>query len=81
MAIAAEVVDWAGLGEVLWASVAAGLGVTIAASLAILGTTRALDARREGHIAPAALFSLVGLAGMLLIAGAITLGVVVMASK
>ena len=56
----AEVVDWKGLLEVLWSSLAAGLAVTIAASLAILGATRAVDSRRAGHIVPAGLFSLVG---------------------
>ncbi len=56
----AEVVDWEGLLEVLWSSFAAGLAVTIAASLAILGATRAVDSRRAGHIVPATLFSIVG---------------------
>jgi hypothetical protein len=81
MPLAEEVVDWGGLLEVVWASAAAGLVVTIAASLAILGVTRALDARRENHVVPAGLFSLVGLAGVLLLAGAIVFGVVVMTSK
>ena len=77
----AEVVDWEGLLEVLWSSFAAGLAVTIAASLAILGATRAVDSRRAGHIVPATLFSIVGVFGALLLAGAVVLGFVVMASK
>jgi hypothetical protein len=81
MLLADEVVDWSGLVEVLWVSAAAGLAVTIAASLAILGVTRALEARRENHVVPAGLFSLVGLAGMLLLVGAIVFGVIVMATK
>ncbi len=77
----AEVVDWNGLLEVLWSSAAAGLTVTLAASLAILGATRAVDSRRAGHMVPAGLFVLVGLFGALLLAGAVVLGFVVMTSK
>ena len=77
----AEVVDWKGLLEVLWSSFAAGLAVTIAASLAILGATRAVDFRREGRIVPAGLFTLVGVFGALLLAAAVVLGFVVMTSK
>ncbi len=74
----AEVVDWKALLEVVWSSLAAGLAVTIAASLAILGATRAVDSRRDGHIVPAGLFSLVGLFGAVLLAAAVVLGFVVM---
>jgi hypothetical protein len=81
MLLADEVVDWGGLLDVVWASAAAGLVVTVAASVAILGVTRALEARRENHVVPAGLFSLVGLAGMLVLAGAVVVGVIVMASK
>ena len=76
--LAEEVVDWNGAVEVVWSSAVAGLVVTIAASLAILGATRAVDSRRAGHIVPAGLFSLVGLFGVLLLAGAVVLGFVVM---
>ncbi|HLM26762.1 MAG TPA: hypothetical protein VK304_07340 [Thermoleophilaceae bacterium] len=77
----AEVVDWGGLWEMLWSSFLAGLAVTIAASLAILGATRAVDARRAGQLVPAGLFSLVGLFGALLLAAAVVFGFVVMTSK
>jgi len=81
MAPIAEVVDWNGLLEVLWSAAAAGLVVTLAASLAILGATRAVDSRRAGHVVPAGLFALVGVFGALLLAGAVVLGFVVMTSK
>jgi hypothetical protein len=74
----AEVVDWGGLLEVLWSSFAAGLGVTIAASLAILGATRAVDFRRAGQPVPATLFSIVGVFGALALLAAIVFGIVVM---
>jgi hypothetical protein len=76
----AELVDWKGLLNVLWSASAAGLGVTIAAALAILGATRAVDYRRAGHAVPAGLFSIVGLFGLLLLAAAVVLGVIVMTS-
>lgn len=81
MPLADETVDWSALLQVVWVSVAAGLGVTVAASLAIFGTTRALDARREGQAMPAAMFSVIGLAGVLLLAAGVTLGVIVMTQK
>jgi hypothetical protein len=74
----AEVVDWGGLLEVLWSSFAAGLGVTIAASLAILGATRAVDFRRAGQPVPAGLFSIVGVFGALALLAAIVFGILVM---
>ena len=76
-----EVVDWGGLFEVLWASFAAGLGVTIAASLAILGATRAVDFRRAGQPVPAGLFSVLGVFGALLLLAAVAFGVIVMTAK
>ncbi len=76
-----EVVDWEGLLEVLWSSFAAGLVVTVAASLAILGATRAVDMRRAGHPVPAGLFSIVGVFGALLLAAAVVFGVVVMTAQ
>ena len=77
----AEVIDWGGLLEVLWSSFAAGLGVTIAASLAILGATRAVDYRRLGQPVPAGLFSIVGIFGALVLLAAVVFGIVVMTAK
>jgi uncharacterized membrane protein (UPF0136 family) len=79
--LAEEVVDWGGLFEVLWASFAAGLGVTIAASLAILGATRAVDFRRAGQPVPAGLYTIVGVFGALLLTAAVVFGIVVMTAK
>jgi hypothetical protein len=81
MLLLAEVVDWDGLLEVLWSSFAAGLTVTIAASLAIVGGTRAVDFRRAGQPVPAGLFSIVGVFGVLLLAAAVVFGIVVMTAK
>ena len=77
----AEVVDWKGVLDVLWSASAAGLGVTIAASLAILGATRAVDLRRAGQPVPAALFSALGVAGALVLLAAVVFGILVMTAK
>ena len=46
----ATVVDWAALRDVVVASLVAGVGVTVAFSLAILGATRFADMRRDERV-------------------------------
>jgi hypothetical protein len=77
----AEVVDWDGLLRVLWASSLAGVGVSVAFAVAILGTTRAVDRRRDGRTAEAGLFAVVGAVALAAVAAAIALGIVAMISK
>ena len=74
----ASVVDWDALLTVVWASVAAGIGVTAAYGLVILGTTRAIDLNRDGRVAEAVLFGVVGAAGVITVIAAIVLGIVVL---
>jgi hypothetical protein len=72
------IVDWDALLTVIWASLAAGIGVTAAYGLAILGGTRALDLGREGRPGEAALFGVVGAVGIALVLAAIVFGIVVL---
>jgi hypothetical protein len=72
----ASIVDWDALLTVVWASAAAGVGVTAAYGLVILGTTRALDLSREGRTAEAVLFGVAGAAGIVTVVAAIALGIV-----
>jgi hypothetical protein len=74
----ASIVDWDALLTVVWASVAAGVGVTAAYGLVILGTTRALELGRQGRAAEALLFAVVGAVGIATVIGAIALGIVVL---
>ena len=60
--LADPVVDWAALLDVLWVSLLGGVGVTSAYALVILGMTRAVDMRRDGH--PAAAGAYVALAAL-----------------
>jgi hypothetical protein len=72
----ASIVDWDALLTVVWASAAAGVGVTAAYGLVILGTTRALDLSREGRTAEAVLFGAAGAVGIVTVVAAIALGIV-----
>jgi hypothetical protein len=74
----ASIVDWDALLTVVWASVAAGIGVTAAYGLVILGTTRAVDSSRNGRVVEAVLFGVVGAAALLTVFAAIVFGIVVL---
>jgi hypothetical protein len=74
----ASILDWDALLTVGWASVAAGVGVTAAYGLVILGTTRAVELGRQGRAAEALLFAAVGAVGIVTVIGAIALGIVVL---
>jgi F0F1-type ATP synthase membrane subunit c/vacuolar-type H+-ATPase subunit K len=79
--IADDVVEWDLLLQVIWAGLAAGIGVTIAMSVAILGATRAADARRDGDTLDTIFYSALFVLGLAACAGAVVLGIVVMTSK
>ena len=75
----AAVVDWGGLLEVIWVSLLAGIGVTVAFAVAILGATRAADVRRNGSaIAAGGYFALMTVA-LLVVTGAVVFALVAMA--
>jgi hypothetical protein len=73
-----SIIDWDALLTVVWASTAAGVGVTAAYGLVILGTTRAVDLRRDGRGGEALVFGVVGAVGIVLVIAAIVLGIVVL---
>jgi hypothetical protein len=72
----ASIVDWDTLFTVVWASAAAGIGVTAAYGLAILGTTRAVDLGRRGRAGEALVFGVVGAVGLVAVVAAIVFGIV-----
>jgi hypothetical protein len=74
----AAIIDWDALLTVVWASVAAGVGVTAAYGLAILGAARAVELSRDGRAGEAVLFGIVGVAGGLAVIAAIVVGIVVL---
>jgi hypothetical protein len=79
MSCFASIVDWDALLTVVWASVAAGVGVTAAYGLVILGTTRAVDLGRDGRTGEAVLFGVLGAIGIVTVFAAIVLGIIVLA--
>jgi hypothetical protein len=79
MTFVAAIADWDALLTVVWASVAAGIGVTAAFGFAILGGTRAVELGRDGRVGEAALFAVLGAVGIVTVFGAILFGIVVLA--
>ena len=79
--VADSVIDWGALLDVLWASVLGGVGVTGTFALAILGGTRAVILRREGHVVAAAAFGLLMALATAVVVAAVVFGVIVMTSK
>lgn len=75
------VVDGGELLSVVGVSLAAGLGVTGAFAVAIVGGTRAVDMSRDGRGAEAAVFGLVGLVAFVAVVAAIVLGILALTSK
>lgn len=73
--------DGRALLEVVWASLVAGIGVTAAFALAILGTSRFGDTRRDGRPVEAAAFALMTVAALAACAAAVVLGIVAMTTK
>jgi hypothetical protein len=74
-------VDWDALLTVVWSALLAGIGVTAAYGLAILGGSRALDLGREGRAGEAAVYAVIGALGLATVIGAIVFGIVVLSSK
>ena len=77
----AEVVEWDLLLQVIYAALGAGVAVTIAVSFAILGGSRAADARRDGDKLDAIFFTTLFVLGLAACAAAVVLGIVVMTAK
>lgn len=81
MPLGDAVIDWAALVEVLWASLLGGVGVTAAFALAILGGTRAVYLRRDGHVLAAGAYMALMIVSAAVVLASVVFGVVVMTSK
>jgi hypothetical protein len=77
----AEVVSGHDLVQVVWVSLATGIGVTGAFAFAILGGARALDLTRSGRTAEAVIFGAVCAVALAAVGAAVVYGIVVMANK
>lgn len=76
-----KIVDWATIGKVVLASIVAGIGVTAAFSIAVLGATRWVEMRRDGRSVESSMFAVVGILGAAVCVAAIVGGIIVMSSK
>jgi hypothetical protein len=76
--VIATIVDWDALLQVIWVSLAAGVGVTAAWAFALLGMTRALESGRDGRTAEAVVYGVVGVSGVVVVVAAIVVGIVIL---
>jgi hypothetical protein len=77
----ATIVDWHTLGEVALASLVAGVGVTLAFSLAIVGATRMAEMRRDGRGIEASAYAALMIIALAGAGAAVAFGVIVMTTK
>jgi uncharacterized membrane protein SpoIIM required for sporulation len=75
------VVEVGQIFEVIWVSLAAGVGITIAYSMVVLGTGRSAEARRSGRGGAAVVFGAMAVLFLAIFLGMIVLGVQIMLSK
>jgi len=69
------------LVQVVWVSVVAGVGITTAYALVVLGSARSVQARRAGDTAGAVRHGALAVLMFLLFAAAVIIGVHIMLSK
>jgi hypothetical protein len=74
-------VDAAGLVEVVWVSLVAGIGVTLTFSLVVLGGARSATARRDGRGGEALAYGGLAAIAMVVFVAGVVLGVNIMLSK
>jgi uncharacterized membrane protein len=81
MILLAEIVETKALLQTVLYSLAAAIGVTTAFSLAIYGTTRAAEFRRDDRPLLAAASGALAAVGLAVCVAAVVLGVIVMSTK
>jgi hypothetical protein len=79
--LAADIVDWGTLGQVVLYSLGAGVGVALCFSIAVVGATRFAEARRAEAGAPAVFYAVLATAGLAATIAAVVVGIIVMAKK
>lgn len=77
----ATIVDWSDLLQTIGASIVAGIGITVAFSVAIWGAARFADLRREERAGPAGVALTVSGLALAVVAAGVVFGVVVMTTK
>ena len=75
------VVELGQIVEVIWVSLAAGIGITFAFSFVVLGTARSAEARRAHHTGAALGYGALAALFLILFLGLMVLGVQIMLTK
>lgn len=81
MTVLGSIVAWHDMLQVIWVSIAAGLGVTTVFAIALVGATRAVDYRRGGHGPGALGFGALALLAAVGVVACVVLAIVVMINK
>ena len=81
MILAAKVVEWDKIFQVVYSALGVGLAVAFAFSLAVAGGTRFAEERRDGDAIRATMWAILAAAGFAVCLGAIVLGIVAMTTK
>ena len=79
--LASTIVDWKTLGKVVLYSLVAGVGISLAFSLAIVGAARFADMRRDRRGIEAGGYAVLLAVSLSVVAAAVVLGIVVMTKK
>ena len=74
----ATVVDWDAVLQVIWVSLVAGVGVTAAWALAIVGATRSVEHGRDGRAGESVVYAAIGAVGFAAVLAAIVFGIVIL---
>lgn len=77
----AAIVDTNALWQTVVAALAAGVGITLVFSIAILGIVRVVELAHDGRTAAATAFGTLAVIALAVCLGAVVLGVVVMTQK
>ena len=78
LSLIGSIVDWGELGKTVAAAVIAGIGITAAFAVAILGSAQFLERRRHDEVAAAAGAAILAIAGLAVCAAGIVFGLIVM---
>ena len=79
--LADSVVDWDKIFQVVYSALGVGIAVVVAFSVAVAGSPRFFEQRRDGAVARAAGWAVLAALGFAVCAAAIVLGIVVMTTK
>ena len=80
MRLPAAAVELGDIGKVIWVSLGAGVGITLAFSLVVFGSARSAEARRAGE-GRALAYGALAVLGFLVFATGLIFGVQIMLSK